>query len=476
MKKLLFLFALIISMFSSWGQSKGYIVNDSTYFEKRGGNAEMILENGTRDTPGFLYNKGGGRTIFKRGLIRIDDTTYLIGHDTLHTSRGIDSKNIGNSDLIATGNRHFSGSYTHSLWFDSLSGFNLTGSNGTFFRFNDNANTSPGVVSIGDVDFVSNKTRFLVDDQNLITQLVSQNGFQLHLGSFAGTHNTTLQSQSFDTDHTLYLPSNIDFGTDTIATRRDLRDGNVVANIYNTDGILPGDRKLELNQHVLNISDSLNYNSIKFFTTNAFGGTRSGTGSIDFTSAYGIQQFQVGGDSTHGGINWNGASNQGYLVFSPSGARWNDQSGTYIIFNIPSTTDTTKKALVYDPVSNALSYMDLWSRAGGGGGVAADVVTTITSGTSSTVPDGTNIIRFNNTSPLTYTLTLGTNWHSSHDLLIAFTSNGTITNGNPMVTLTVVNGSGHTQSFVVDPSGVTYKAGENIGFHLIGTVEQRVAK
>lgn len=88
MKKLLFLFAFVICSLASWGQSKGYIVSDSTYFEKRGGNAEVIIENGTRDSTGFLYNNGGGRTIFKRGLIKINDSTYIIGRDTLHTNRG----------------------------------------------------------------------------------------------------------------------------------------------------------------------------------------------------------------------------------------------------------------------------------------------------------------------------------------------------------------------------------------------------
>lgn len=118
-----------------------------------------------------------------------------------------------------------------------------------------------------------------------------------------------------------------------------------------------------------------------------------------------------------------------------------------------------------------------WSTpAGGGGGNLVDSVVTITSGTSSTVPNGTNIIQFNNTTFLTYTLTLPTNWHPLHDLMISFTSNGTITNGMNMVNLTIVHGSGHTISFAVDPSGVTYNAGENIGFHLIGTVEQREAK
>lgn len=45
--------------------------------------AELILENRTKDTLGFLYNKGNGRTEFRRGLIKLSDTSFIIGKDTL---------------------------------------------------------------------------------------------------------------------------------------------------------------------------------------------------------------------------------------------------------------------------------------------------------------------------------------------------------------------------------------------------------
>ncbi len=45
--------------------------------------AELILENHTQSIPGFLYNTGHGRTVFKRGVIKINDSVFLIGADTL---------------------------------------------------------------------------------------------------------------------------------------------------------------------------------------------------------------------------------------------------------------------------------------------------------------------------------------------------------------------------------------------------------
>src|ERR1700721_2511001 len=118
------------------------------------------------------------------------------------------------------------------------------------------------------------------------------------------------------------------------------------------------------------------------------------------------------------------------------------------------------------------SYGQIGSGPIPSGGQDSTIV--ITSGSSSTVTNGYNVVQFNPTSVISsYTLTLPTTWHSSNDLLIAFTSNGTITNGSAMVTtLTIVAGSGQTLSQYVVPN--TGYAGEIIRYHLIsGTVDQR---
>lgn len=45
--------------------------------------AELIIENHTQGIPGFLFNTGNGRTQFRRALMSLNDSTYLIGADTL---------------------------------------------------------------------------------------------------------------------------------------------------------------------------------------------------------------------------------------------------------------------------------------------------------------------------------------------------------------------------------------------------------
>jgi hypothetical protein len=51
--------------------------------------AELIIENHTQNIPGFLYNKGRGRTEFRRGLFNLTDASFLIGADTLDIGKAL---------------------------------------------------------------------------------------------------------------------------------------------------------------------------------------------------------------------------------------------------------------------------------------------------------------------------------------------------------------------------------------------------
>jgi hypothetical protein len=85
MKKAIFLLGLILfTITASFSQFVYKIKADSVLITNDSCNAELNLENSTRNVNGFLYNKGNGRTEFKKALINLGDSAFIIGGDTLN--------------------------------------------------------------------------------------------------------------------------------------------------------------------------------------------------------------------------------------------------------------------------------------------------------------------------------------------------------------------------------------------------------
>ncbi len=80
--------------------------------------AELIIENHTQAVPGFLYNTGNGRTIFKRGAQKLNDSTYLVGADTikLPSNSWLQGGNsFGNTGVLGTLDNNPIDFYTNNL-------------------------------------------------------------------------------------------------------------------------------------------------------------------------------------------------------------------------------------------------------------------------------------------------------------------------------------------------------------------------
>jgi hypothetical protein len=91
MKRIMFLLALLCLEKTLHAQTPHtpYIYTikaDSVKITNTCDTAELIIENHTQTVPGFLYNKGKGRTEFRRPLTKIDDSIYTVGIDTLKLS------------------------------------------------------------------------------------------------------------------------------------------------------------------------------------------------------------------------------------------------------------------------------------------------------------------------------------------------------------------------------------------------------
>lgn len=89
MKRILILLIAIFLFQSGFSQSRYYLRYDTVYIEKGGGNGELVLRNGTRDSiGGLLINIGGGLTAFKKARA-LNDSTFIIGLDTLVIKGGV---------------------------------------------------------------------------------------------------------------------------------------------------------------------------------------------------------------------------------------------------------------------------------------------------------------------------------------------------------------------------------------------------
>lgn len=102
MRILLTLFCLVL--FSAIQAQNVYVINADSVKITNCDSAELIIENHTQGIPGFLFNTGNGRTQFRRALLPLGDTAYLVGADTLHVAKpywalngtGIYNLNTGN--------------------------------------------------------------------------------------------------------------------------------------------------------------------------------------------------------------------------------------------------------------------------------------------------------------------------------------------------------------------------------------------
>ena len=125
MRKILSITALLFLASLTYGQHVYNIRADSVRIYSNCDTAELILENRTKQVPGFLFNKGLGRTEFRRlGLKAYGNSIMIPGQDTLPLGSLIRSNVDDIYDLKSTNYSVLPG--TGGLW-DNLSLGKVTG-------------------------------------------------------------------------------------------------------------------------------------------------------------------------------------------------------------------------------------------------------------------------------------------------------------------------------------------------------------
>ena len=123
MKKIFILLIVMFALAQARAQLVYKLKADSVLITNDSCTAELNLENSTKNIKGFLYNKGNGRTEFRK-VTKLNDSTFIMGGDTLVI--GGNAKNLATAPLTANGN------YTHNwnnkqLFIDSLAQLRMLG-------------------------------------------------------------------------------------------------------------------------------------------------------------------------------------------------------------------------------------------------------------------------------------------------------------------------------------------------------------
>lgn len=122
------LFSLITcAVLSVNAQVQTQVIGDSVFVHSNTGKGELILQNSTDSVNGFLFNKGAGRTEFKKALIALGNNKYLIGGDTLDISS---AENGSSLSLTTTGTSGLATLSSGVLNIPNYSGWGLTGNSG----------------------------------------------------------------------------------------------------------------------------------------------------------------------------------------------------------------------------------------------------------------------------------------------------------------------------------------------------------
>src|SRR3982751_3895203 len=102
MKKLLLFLSVLLSFTAARSQFIYKIKADSVLITNDSCTAELNLENSTKNIKGFLYNKGNGRTEFRKAQ-KLNVSTIIIGTDTISLAGNLQGITADNG-LTKTGN------------------------------------------------------------------------------------------------------------------------------------------------------------------------------------------------------------------------------------------------------------------------------------------------------------------------------------------------------------------------------------
>jgi len=255
MKRILFLLILLCLEKSLHAQYIYTIKADSVKITNTCDTAELIIENHTQTVPGFLFNKGRGRTEFRR-ISQFNDTSVVIGGDTIHLGRGY--KNFANANLTYDGDHLHNGAFhamnltdfsniglksnttddkqSTAMTMDPYQGYNLVMNNAT-----DPNSVTNNSMSMSDHQ-VLNSVSTTTPDIMQVSQLSYDYDGLMFTGNTMNLNTGGFSSAGLVVKRTDYNPQELDLnsmnGTMRIYADNDVRGGHVELNFNRGDSLV----------------------------------------------------------------------------------------------------------------------------------------------------------------------------------------------------------------------------------------------
>ncbi len=102
---------LVLMAVAATAQVQTQVIGDSIHMHSNAATAELILENSTKNVNGFLYNKGSGRTEFRKIMFKLNDSIHVFGGDTIKINP-ITTYTASNGITLATNDFQLGGPLT----------------------------------------------------------------------------------------------------------------------------------------------------------------------------------------------------------------------------------------------------------------------------------------------------------------------------------------------------------------------------
>ena len=245
-------------------------------------------------------------------------------------------------------------------------------------------------------------------------------------------------------------------------TQSPLGSAQIVASFGSGNSTTQGSVAIELTNETVNATNTVYDIAAYNGTLGIYIGNNIGLTGVEFLSINASSQFSI----------YNSGYYAGFTTTSVGKMQINNQAIT-TIFEAPSASYATMNLPAGVTVTSP-NQGDLWAVTGhlyyrdgsttydllaavGGSSVALDATYTVTSGTSSTVPNGDNIVIINPATTLsTYNLTTPATPHNGDRLYIVF--GGTITSGVVVTTFTLTANSGQIFNATATPAAGPYVA------------------